>query len=305
MADNTDEPMEDAAFYSQESSDSGRGDMVTNENNATDQQVIVASNANNDDSPLPSQSTDSIPCGSPLSANCSQASNSGRQWGQSRLRIVNSITDASRHPLRLDRFFHAHDLMVPKDKDLDCIEANEKSWEMIRPAGPSVTDGISWSFVDICSGLSRELLKVCHFFDVMNGFSNHHPWNEFVVPTADISDNQHRFLRLKYNKKDVIGVIDSKFVENSRNLSLGSSNGKGVDTAKLLEASGMNASGTQNTLLPLFKIQLSFTAGFFTADPLNSDEDDGEGEQRQATFGVVTITTLRNVDSLKLIVVIS
>jgi hypothetical protein len=124
-----------------------------------------------------------------------------------------------------------------------------------------------------------------------------------VVPTADISDNQHRFLRLKYNKKDVIGVIDSKFVENSRNLSLSSSNGKGVDTAKLLEASGMNACGTQNTLLPLFKIQLSFTAGFFTADPLN--DEDGEGEQRQATFGVVTITTLRNVDSLKLIVVIS
>jgi hypothetical protein len=143
----------------------------------------------------------------------------------------------------------------------------------------------------------------------MNGFSNHHPWNDFVVPTADISNNsQNRSLRLKYNKKDIIGVIDSKYVENDHNLSLGTSNGKGVDTAKLLQASGMNASGTQNTLLPLFKIQLNFTAGFFTADPLNSDGDGGDGgdgEQRQATFGVVTITTLRNVDSLKLIVVIS
>jgi hypothetical protein len=332
QANTCDEIMEDADFYSEESlDDCGSGNMptevngsdacnadaadaanTTNATNGTDVTAAInATNADNDESPPGSQSSGSIPLCTPLSGiNCSQASNasqdaSGRQWDRSRNRIINSITDARRNPLRLERFFHAHDLMVPKDKDLDSIEANEKSWAMVRPSGPSVTDGISWSFVDICSGLSRELLKVCHFFDVMNGFSNHHPWNDFVVPTMDISDNhQSRSLRLKYNKKDIIGVIDSKYVENSYNLSLGSSNGKGVDTAKLLQASEMNASGTQNTLLPLFKIQLNFTAGFFTADPLNSDEDGGEGEERQATFGVVTITTLRNVDSLKLIVVI-
>jgi hypothetical protein len=221
-------------------------------------------------------------------------------------RLPDSIIDRSRYPLRLQRYFHEHDLMVPKDKDLDSIEANEKSWTMVRPSGPSVTDGISWSFVDICGGLSSELLKVCHFFDVMNGLSNHHSWNGFVVPTTDISNcTQSRTMRLKYNRKEVIGVIDSKYVENSYDISLGSSDRRGVDTGKLLQASELNSAGTQNTLLPLFSIQLSFTAAFFKSDPANMDdaEEDEEGEPRQATFGIVTVTSLRNVDSLKLIVV--
>jgi hypothetical protein len=217
-------------------------------------------------------------------------------------RIVNSVTDASRYPLVLQRFFHEHDLMVPKDGDLDSIEAHEKSWAMVRLPEPSPTDGISWSFVDICGGLSSELLKVCHFFEVMNGLSNHHPWNGFVVPLADIScgDNS-RSLCLKTNGKDVVGVIDREFVEGAQSVPLGGSGGRGVDTAKLLQASEANASGMQSTLMPLFKIQLGFTAAFFTADPVN--EPEAEGEQRQATFGVVTITTLRNVDALRLIVV--
>lgn len=194
--------------------------------------------------------------------------------------------------------------MVPKDKDLDSIEANEKSWAMVRPSGPSLTDGISWSFVDLCGGLSTELCKVCHFFEVMNGLSNHHPWNGFVVPTTDISGgNQSRTLCLKYNKKDVIGVIDSKFVEPTHNVSLGSSNGKGVDTARLLWSSELNITGTQHTLLPLFKIELGFTAAFFKSDSINAEDSDADGEQRQSTFGVVTVTSLRNVDSLKLIMV--
>ena len=256
-------------------------------------------------SQTPSQapSANSIPLGSPVSSyHCSQNSNQAIHAGRGSM--VDSITDAARYPLRLDRFFHEHDLMVPKDKDLDSIEANEKSWTMVRPSGPSVTDGISWSFVDICSGLSSELLKVCHFFDVMNGMSNHHPWNGFVVPTEDISGGgQGRNLRLKYNRKEVIGVVDSKHVETGYNLSLGSSGRRGVDTAKLLQASELTSAGTQNTSLPLFKIQLSFTAAFFKADQANSEEDEEDGELKQGTFGVATITSLRNVDALKLIVV--
>ena len=249
----------------------------------------------------------SMPLDSPVcSYQGSQNSNppalhSGRIFG---VRVADSITDAARYPLRLERFFHEHDLMVPKDKDLDSIEANEKSWTMVRPSSPSVSDGISWTFVDLCSGLSSELLKVCHFFDVMNGMSNHHAWNGFVVPTTDISgDGQGRNLRLKYNRKEVIGVIDSKHVESAYNLSLGSHGRRGVNTAKLLQASEMNSAGTQETLLSLFKIQLSFTAAFFKADQPNAENDDEDGEPKQATFGVATITSLRNVDALKLIVV--
>lgn len=251
-------------------------------------------------------STSSMPIGSGCSSlRCSQNSNApsqhaGRLFGA---RAADSITDAIRYPLRLERYFHEHDLMVPKDKDLDSIEANEKSWTMVRPCSPSVTDGISWSFVDMCSGLSSELLKVCHFFDMMNGMSNHHPWNGFAVSTTDISNNgQGRNLLLKYNGKEVIGAVDSKHVETAYNPSLGSSGGRGVDTAKLLQASEMTSAGTQNTSLPLFKIQLSFTAAFFRADQPNSEDEEG-GEARQTTFGIVTITSLRNVDALKLIVV--
>ena len=157
----------------------------------------------------------------------------------------------------------------------------------------------------MCSGLSSELLKVCHFFDMMNGMSNHHPWNGFAVSTTDISNNgQGRNLLLKYNGKEVIGAVDSKHVETAYNPSLGSSGGRGVDTAKLLQASEMTSAGTQNTSLPLFKIQLSFTAAFFRADQPNSEDEEG-GEARQTTFGIVTITSLRNVDALKLIVVSS
>jgi len=276
-----DETMHDADFYSQES-------------------------------PSPACSQTSMPIESPASSlHCSQQSDStnngisGRRRIDAHTHIVNSITDANRYPLKLERYFHEHDLMVPKDKDLDSIEANDKSWAMMRPCAPSATDGISWSFVDICGGLSTELLKVCHFFEVMNGLSNHHPWNGFVVPTTDISGgDQNRTLCLKYNKKDVVGVIDRKFVEHAQSVSLSSSDKKGVDTAKLLGASEQNTTGMQNTLLPLFKIQLGFTAAFFTADPPNAEDDpEAHGEQRQATFGVVTITSLRNVDSLKLIVV--
>ena len=257
------------------------------------------------ESPFPSQSSNSMQAMSPQMSqisSSSQRTQTGRRlFAPERL---NSITDATRFPLCLDRFFHEHDLMVPKDKDLDSIEAHEKSWAMMRPGAPTVVDGISWSFVDVCGGLSSELLKVCHFFDVINAMSQHHPWTGFVVPTTDISNSKKpRNLKLKYSKNDVVGVIDSRFVETDRDIQLGSSDKRGVDSGKLLCASEMNSSGTQNTLLPLFKIQVGFTAAFFKSDPLNQDDADEVGEHRQATFGVVTVTSLRNVDSLKFIVV--
>ena len=305
----------DGDFYTEEISNDGGNDANGNEN---------GTNGNENDD-IPPASPSSIPVDSPApSLNCSQNSNSNSSSNarpRHRIQFVDSIIDANRYPLKLERFFHEHDLMVPKDKDLDSIEANEKSWTMVRPGSPSVTDGISWSFVDICSGLSTELLKVCHFFDVMNGLSNLHPWNGFAVPTTDISDDhqsnhhqsnhqsnhhqtydQSRHLRLKYNKKDVVGVIDSKYVEHAHSRSLCSSDGRGVDTRRLLWVSESNSVGTQDTVLPLFKIQLGFTAAFFKADPPHAEDGD-ESEQRQATFGVVTITSLRNVDALKLIVV--
>jgi hypothetical protein len=261
----------------------------------------------NEVSPIASQSSLASlqPC-SPRMSQGSNASQANRSLFSGDMRCYHVINDASRYPLCLERYFHEHDLMVPKDKDLDSIEAHEKSWGMARPESPTVTDGIIWSFVDACGGLSSELLKVCYFFDIMNGMSQHHPWTGKVVPTNDISVcGQPRHLRLKYNQKEVVGVTDSKYVENEHDVQLGSTDRRGVDTSRLLYASELNSSGTQHTAMPLFKIQAGFTAAFFKADPPNPEDGDSAGELQQATFGVVTVTGLRNVDSLKLIVVSS
>ena len=274
--DNTDEPMDDQ-FYTEEPTNM---------------------------SPILSQSSLASlqPC-SPRMSQGSNASQASRALFPGVGREYHIINDASRYPLRLERYFHEHDLMVPKDKDLDSIEAHEKSWGMVRPVHYAVTDGISWSFVDACGGLSSELIKVCHFFDIMNGLSQHHPWTGMAVPTSDISQSgQPRHLRLKYSKNDVVGVTDSRYVENEHDVPLGSADRRGVDTGRLLYASELNSSGTQHTAMPLFKIQTGFTAAFFKADAPNPDED-AAAEALQTTFGVVTVTSLRNVDALKLIVV--
>ena len=136
----TDVPATEAEFTEPTS------ELLTEPTEFTEPQPTSPTSPNSAASSQSGPSTSSMPIGSGCSSlRCSQNSNApsqhaGRLFGA---RAADSITDAIRYPLRLERYFHEHDLMGPKDKDLDSIEANEKSWTMVRPCSPSVTDGIS------------------------------------------------------------------------------------------------------------------------------------------------------------------
>lgn len=238
-------------------------------------------------------------------------------WSLSSIRVLNSLTDALRYQLCMDRFFHPNGLMQPRDQDLSSLDANGKAWVMERPPLSQPIDGNTWSFVDEChAGITSELLKVIYFFDIMNGLSNHFNWNGFVVSTGDISGGSGPvFLQPSYapNNKDINGVTLSQFVESDENISLKGVS-TGVDAGRLLYASELNSSGMVNTSLQLFRISVSFTAAVFESSRVkrhprrvgrDQDDSDNEEEQQQAIFGVVTITALRNVDTLRLIMVCS
>ena len=236
-------------------------------------------------------------------------------WSTSDLKMPDSVTDSARFPLCMDRFFHQNGLMQPREQDLSSLDANGKAWVMERPPLSQHIDGNTWSFVDEChAGITSELLKVLYFFDIVNGMSNHFHWNGFVVGTTDISGGARpTFLKPSYapNNKDINGVMLSQFMESDESISCKGSN-SGVDTGKLLSASELSSSGTVYTSLELFRISVSFTAAVFESSRVqhsrrrtarDQDDSDDEDEKRQAIFGVVTVTALRNVDTLRLIMV--
>ena len=228
--------------------------------------------------------------------------------------MPDSVTDAARYPLCMNRFFHPNGLMQPREHDLSSLDANGKAWVMERPPLSQNIDGNTWSFVDEChAGITCELLKVLYFFDIINGMSNHFHWNGFVVGTNDITGGvRPTFLVPSYapNNKDINGVMLSQFMESDESISFKGSN-SGVDTGKLLSASELSSSGTVYTSLELFRISVSFTAAVFESSRVqhkrrtarDQDDSDDEDEKRQAIFGVVTVTALRNVDTLRLIMV--
>lgn len=263
------------------------------------------------DSPPPSQSSTSSLCDFLLSET---APHQPGAWTSTQIRVQDSVTDAARYPLCMERFFHPNGLMQPRDQDLSSLDANGKTWVMERQPLSLPIDGNTWSFVDEChAGITSELLKVLYFFDIVNGMSKHFVWNGFVVATSDISGcNQSTFLQpsLAPNNKDINGVMLSQYVEPDGSISYKGSN-NGVDTGKLLASSELSAAGTVYTSMDLFRISVGFTAAVFESSRVKrksgrqreQDDSDDEDESRQAIFGVVTVTALRNVDTLKLVMV--
>ena len=267
-----------------------------------------------DSPPLSQESIGSIPSPSSSQNSLSPDREPG-MWTDVQIRVPDSVTDASRHQLCMQRFFHPNRLMQPRDQDLSSLDANGKVWAMERPPLSQQIDGSTWSFVDEChAGITNELLKVIYFFDIVNGMSNHFHWNGFVVPTTDITGlNGSTSLRpsLAPNGKDIIGVMLNRFMESDEPVSFRGEGG-GVDTGRLLSAGELSASGVVFSPQPLFRISVSFTAAVFKSSRVqrkmrrnarDQDDSDDEDEQRQAIFGVVTVTTLRNVDALRLVLV--
>jgi hypothetical protein len=336
----TDQPS-DAEFYDRDMSESPAPSQEpppsTNPMSPTDQ--TQADNGQEQDNTLnpihedsasgnvierpPESSQSSISSSGGLSGRSSPSQAPAREpgaWTHTQIQIHDSVTDAARFPLCMERFYHPNGLMQPRDQDLSSLDANGKAWVMERPPLSLPIDGNSWSFVDEChAGITNELLKVLYFFDLMNGMSNHFLWNGFVVGTSDISGSDQctgtfgTSLKPSYapNNKDINGVMLSEFKDQDRPISFRGSH-RGVDTDKLLSSSELSSTGTVYTPLPLFRISISFTAGMFESSRVQhagrrrarqQDDSDDEDEQRQAIFGVATVTALRNMDTLGLIMV--
>ena len=225
----------------------------------------------------------------------SQESASGnRARSIAAVRIPDSISDAGRFPLRLDRYFHPAGLLVPNPEHLKSIESQSKSFGMVQPQDHPIHAGVSWSFVDYCTapGLSQEMLKVLYFFATLNGLAGNHSWNGYVVPTEEIECTKNVKLKPLYapNKKDIKGVLLEENVEKEE---LQQHLGSVMDDILLADDRHELVEGDVHTSVPFFSINVGFTSCVFKKD----SKDD------VALFGIVTVTSLMNVNTLDMMLV--
>jgi hypothetical protein len=246
---------------------------------------------------------------------CSQRSNAS-EWNGGRgervrrheeIAVPNSVTDYSKFPFPMSRFFHCDRLMVPPLDLLRTMDSQSRSFSMESPTDLPEYSGAPISFVWICNNnLPKQLLEVLYFWDIIQAMSVHFPWTGFVVPTSNLQDN----LQLTTVKKHVTGVQRRRERETGDVPSLGSK--RGVDLTKLLISSECNTSGVVYDSLPLISISVNYTAAVYNRST-GDDESDadcgselgGESDQDEyyMCFGVVTIRSLVNVDLMKLIMV--
>ena len=217
-----------------------------------------------------------------------------RQQAPSRVRLpasymrAGTITDRSRYPVELQRYYHPSELMVPRRRDLLSIESQSKSFSMTEVEDLQPFAGLSWSFVDeFKAGLSEELRKVLFLFDVLNGLANHHPWNGYVVPVEAVgcSDDAKLRPKLMADNKTITGVLFSELHDTDDEPERLNS--------MLEDDSGDLQTGTVMRSLPFLSISLGFTVAVLEID----------GKEEFMQFGVVTVTGLANVDSLQFILV--
>ena len=213
-----------------------------------------------------------------------------RQRSVAEIHIPNSLTDSERYPLCLERYFHPDNLLLPKPSDLLSIESQSKTFSMQEADDLHESAGLTWSFVDLCpAGLSDELRQVLYFFDIINGMANHHIWNGFTVPTEPLMCSEHTRLKPKYmpNLKDICGVVLDEFRDSDEGPS---------ESTLLADDSCELVAGTRQSEMPFLRINVGFTAAVYKSTQ-------GETDDKYAIFGVVSVTSLLNVDSLRLILV--
>ena len=130
---------------------------------------------------------------------------------------------------------------------------------------------------------------VLYFFDIINGMANHHIWNGFTVPTEPRMCSEHTRLKPKYmpNLKDICGVVLDEFRDSDEGPS---------ESTLLADDSCELVAGTRQSEMPFLRINVGFTAAVYKSTQ-------GETDDKYAIFGVVSVTSLLNVDSLRLILV--
>ena len=207
----------------------------------------------------------------------------------SEVRIPNSVTDANRFPLHLQRFYHRDGLLMPQEKHLSSMDSQSKCWSMTKPQDHPPYTGWSVSFVDKCSaGPSEELLKVVYFWEMINAMAEHTPLNGFVVPSTELPNGSK--LLPRFAKKDITGIFLSETVNSDRSFQLRQDGF--INTTRLLASSENASTGSVLTLLPLITINMGFTAASFEHHNMQQDQN----EEELCLFGVVTITTPMNID---------
>ena len=251
----------------------------------------VAGDANNDER----AEVDEMEDMDDLDVPSSQESASGnRVRSIASVRIPDSASDALRFPLRLDRYFHPAGLLMPNSEHLKSIESQSKSFGMVPPQDHPIHAGVSWSFVDYCAapGLSQEMLKVLYFFATLNGLAGNHSWNGYVVPTEEIECAKNVKLKPLYapNKKDIKGVLLEENVERDEHEQ---HHGSIMDDILLADDRHELVEGGVHTPVPFFSINVGFTACVFKKD----------SKEEVALFGIVTVTSLMNVNTLDMMLV--
>lgn len=219
----------------------------------------------------------------------------GRQRSIGAVRSADSVTDARRYPLRLTRYWHPAGLLRVTPQHLRSIESQGKCFGMVAEADFPIYAGVTWSFVDYCpAGLTEQLQKVLYLFALLNSMANNFNLNKLAVPTEEIECTANVRLRLKYdpNKKNVLGVLLQEIVDRDEEAQAGAGR---FGSVLLADDSADLQSGPKYTQLPFFEINLGFTAALFRVE--------GSDREEIAQFGVVSVTSLINVDSLRLILV--
>lgn len=249
-------------------------------------------NENNEEDPPSSSQESDIQFSQPESSQHSSHSEQTNRRVQGRVPSSymkgDSITDATRYPLQLRRYYHEAGLLVPKPKDLRSIESQSKIFSMEETGDLHLSAGDRWSFVDRCpAGLSEELRKVVYLFDVLNSLSNHHCWNQYVIPTEDLGGREYCRLKPKFapDQKTITGVLFSELQDSDER--------EERNDSMLEDDSGDLQTGTVYRLMPFLTVDVGFTAAVF--------KPEGSEREEFALFGVVTVTGLANVDTLELI----
>ena len=251
------------------------------------------------DDPLPlSQPSSSQPAESsqPDSAHPSEPGDgANRRRSIAAVRIPDSLSDANRFNLRLKRFWHPSQLLIPNPEHLKSIESQSKSFGMVVPQDLPIHAGVTWSIVDICTApnLTQRMIEAISCFARINALANNYSWNDFVVPTQEVECTASTKLKPLYasNGKDIKGVVLEEMMDRDVDRQAQDT----LDDILLADDAVELAEGDVQKSLPFLTISVGFTAAVF--------RNERSGKDEVALFGIVRVTTLVNVDAFDFIVV--
>jgi len=211
------------------------------------------------------------------------------------VRIPDSLSDASRFNLRLRRYWHPSQLLVPNPEHLKSIESQSKSFGMVMPQDLPIQSGVTWSVVDLCTSpnLTPRMTEAISCFARINALASNYSWNDFAVPTQEVECTATTKLKPLFasNGKDIKGVVLEEMMDRDG----GRAAQESLDDILLADDANDLSEGDVQKSLPFLTVSVGFTAAVF--------HNERNGKEEVAIFGVVRVTTLLNVDAFDFITV--